>query len=213
MATNNTPVPVPAGLLSKVKGAKVTTTIASGAAIPGPASVPAAAPIVVPAPVQAPAPAPADPVYGSILDVPNPAKVKPAPGPAPVKVKAPKPAKVHGVDLVPVKPAAVTGIDLVSAIGGTLFPIVLPEQLAAKISKPITGSGGWQKVMGDLQGQLTHQEGAGDVLVPVLSLTPHLLDRITTLSVKHGGGGYQAVMRWIVCLAMDQHKSKLLGVI
>ncbi len=148
------------------------------------------------------------------VTIPAPAPAKPAPVKAAKAPKAPKPAPA------PVAPAPAPaiaegpGVPLLGT-SGTKITIVLPPELATKIAKPVTGMGGWQRVLlelkaGTVLSQITN--GAGDVIeVPILTLTPYLLDRLIVLAVKHGSGGYQAVIRWIVCLALDQNKSTLMG--
>ncbi len=162
------------------------------------------------------APAPVAPVYKSILDIPNPAKPK--------KVKAPKPAPAPVPAAVPddtptwigghaATSAQVPGVPLLGT-AGTVYPVIVPAELADKIKKPVTGMGGWQRLMMELSALTIYGPGpdpSTGIIAWTITLTPHMMDRLITKAVKHGSGGYQAVIRWIVCLALSQHKAKILG--
>lgn len=131
--------------------------------------------------------------------------------PAPVKVKK---AKAPAPKPVPVTTAPI-GVPLLGS-QATIYTVTLPPDLTAKIAKPVTGMGGWQRAMIDLQGHVTTSQTqdpeTGTVItIGTLTLTPHTLDRLIQLSVKHGSGGYQAVIRHVVCLTLAQHKAAILG--
>lgn len=200
MATQNKPTPIPVPVPAGFKlgpGAK--------GVIPGAGSKPATL---------------ADPAPKSILDVPNPetgyvpdhvAKAKAKKAKAPTVPAPPSFAEIekHGADVLSETP----GVHLLGK-AGTTFVVQVPADLLAKIQKPVTGMGGWQRVMLELQaatGLDAGQDGADPVPVPVVTLTPFQLDRLITLAVKHGSGGYQAVIRHLVCLTLAQHKGAILG--
>lgn len=156
-----------------------------------------------------PAPAPAPIPYGGadyLAPAPGPALPKAKPVKAPKAPKAPAPAPA---------PAGGPGVPLLGA-AGTTFTTAVPPDLALKILKPVTGMGGWQRVLLALQGQTASDPSVDPVsglpvVVYTLTLTPYLLARLISLSVKHGSGGYQAVIRHIVCLAVSQHPTAVLG--
>lgn len=135
----------------------------------------------------------------------------PDPAPAPVKVKKAKATKPAPGAQAP----APIGVPLLGS-QATVYTVTLPPDLTAKIAKPVTGMGGWQRAMIDLQGHVTASQTpdpeTGTVItIGTLTLTPHTLDRLIQLSVKHGSGGYQAVIRHVVCLTLAQHKAAILG--
>lgn len=156
--------------------------------------------------------------------------VDPAPGPAQVtkaKAKA-KPAQAPQGPPVPNVapghpgpsdaaqiPVQTPGVPLLGK-AGTAFAVTLPLDLLAKVMKPIVGMGGWQRIMSELQAVTVINQPAADgqggfYQTGTMTLTPHLLTKLIALSVKHGSGGYQAVIRHVVCLALNQHKAALLG--
>jgi hypothetical protein len=91
--------------------------------------------------------------------------------------------------------------------------VVIPAQLYHMIlSKPSTG-GGWQSIMAQLQsglavGHTSFEPTAATIYV--LHLSPWLLAKIVDKATI-GSGGYQAVMRWVVCLAAKQHPGAVIA--
>lgn len=92
---------------------------------------------------------------------------------------------------------------VVAAAGG-VYQVSLPHDLHAKLLKPITGVGGWQSLMSELRAvTLTDQ--------PVIMLPRVLLLTLIHKSVAHGSGGYQGVIRWLLCLTLAQHQGAILA--
>lgn len=82
------------------------------------------------------------------------------------------------------------------------YTIVLPAELRDRIAKPITGKGGWQSLMGQIQSQMD-----GDTLELPQSILTAMIPKATV----YGAGGYQGVIRWILCLLLEQHTEALIG--
>jgi hypothetical protein len=85
-----------------------------------------------------------------------------------------------------------------------IYPIVLPPELRDRIVKPVKGAGGWQTLMTDIQG---HTDGPG----LTAEIPDALLRRLIPYAVEFGSGGYQGVIRWILCLVLAQHMPQLIG--
>lgn len=111
-----------------------------------------------------------------------------APAPAPVANVADviKVAKAATVAKVTIKPGPV--------VGKTMF--LLPVELAAKLAKPVTGQGGWQTMLAMLQGYMADFNGTTYMSLP----DSYVTGKLVPLTVKYGGGGYQSMVRHIVCL-------------
>lgn len=76
------------------------------------------------------------------------------------------------------------------------YTVTLPTELAQRLSQPVKGQGGWQSLIQDLQGHLDSDS---------LELPESLIHRMVPYAVKFGSGGYQSLIRWILCLVLDQH--------
>jgi hypothetical protein len=135
------------------------------------------------------------------------------------------PAGVPGVPLIKAKAAPKSILDIPNPEkgAGTVIPVAIPYDLAQSIlNKPSTG-GGWQALMGELQKVLvaapadpTVPVAIGSILTGpfthVLNLTPVLLNKLVDKATLYGpGGGYQGVMKSIVCLAVKQHPGQILN--
>lgn len=82
------------------------------------------------------------------------------------------------------------------------YTIVLPPELKARLAKGATGKGGWQTLLNQIASQVD-----GDTLELPQSILTNMIDKATA----HGAGGYQGVMRWILCLLLAQHMDALIG--
>jgi len=82
------------------------------------------------------------------------------------------------------------------------YTIVMPAELQTRMAKPVTGEGGWQSLMKGLQ---AHVDGSH------LELPQALLIKMVPMATQYGAGGYQGVIRWILCLLMAQHSDAILG--
>lgn len=220
MSAAPNPAPVPVAVPKNLLGKKPQTG-------PGPFDEIAQAITDGTLPIGAPAP---DPALSHQVDAGSQA-MTPIPAPKPAKVKKAKakmaPAQepvgplphIHhgGTDMTGLAQVQTPGVSLLAkADGATVYNLAIPAPLADRIVKPITGVGGWQRVMHELQGQLTGAPAQDPVsglpvMLYTLAVTPFLLNRLIGLSVKHGSGGYQAVIRHVVCLALAQFKTAILG--
>ncbi len=154
-----------------------------------------------------------DPTKAKVKTAPkSPSELPMAPGqalPSPVAVikkAVPNPAMIPQA-----APVGVPGVPLIKA---TEIPVVISWSLAQSIlSKPSTG-GGWQALMGEVQKALfTFSSGPPETVEAshVLRLTPYLLAKLVDKATMYGGGGgYQGVMKSIVCLAVKQHPGQIL---
>lgn len=100
-------------------------------------------------------------------------------------------------------PATVKGVPLLPGVKTKHYAIVLPGPLAERLTKPVTGQGGWQDLLKDLG---AHVDGL------TLELPESLMHRMIPYAVKFGSGGYQGIIRWILCLVLEQHHTSILGV-
>lgn len=94
------------------------------------------------------------------------------------------------------------GVPLMPKVKTVSYTITMPKELQERMQKAPTGTGGWQNLMVDLQSQVE-----GDKL----ELSQALLDRMVPMATKYGGGGYQGVIRWILCLLLAEHQGAILG--
>lgn len=97
---------------------------------------------------------------------------------------------------------AAQGVPVIPKITTKSYTITLPPELTIRLLKPVTGPGGYQGLMRDLQ---EHVEG------DTLELPESLLDRCIAYGGKANEGGFQTVIRWILCLVLAQHKQAILG--
>ena len=129
--------------------------------------------------------------------------VTPPVAPPVVVPKAPKMPKGAPVYLTPpVAPLAPNPLNLalltLAGAPGTL-KVALPTSLHVRLRTLPEGKGGWQSIM----------QGLYDVTdpdVPVCYLTLGHFLALVAKSIKHGQGGYQGVLRHVVCLAVAQNK-------
>lgn len=115
----------------------------------------------------------------------------------------------QGVPLIKAKTVKTTATVMVSGVTSVVIPLALAESI---LSKPSTG-GGWQTLMGELQKALVKMaETVEDPAAShVLYLSPVLLGKLIDKATLYGpGGGYQGVMKSIVCLAVKQHPGQVL---
>jgi hypothetical protein len=96
----------------------------------------------------------------------------------------------------------VMGVPLMPKVKTLSYTIAMPVELRDRLAKPVTGEGGWQTLLRDIQSQVD-----GDAL----ELSQALLDRMIPMATKYGAGGYQGVIRWILCLLLAQHQTAILG--
>jgi hypothetical protein len=82
------------------------------------------------------------------------------------------------------------------------YTITLPPELVIRLAKPVTGKGGWQTLMHQIVSQVEND---------TLELSQGILTEMITKATKHGAGGYQSVIRWILCLLLAQHTTALIG--
>lgn len=82
------------------------------------------------------------------------------------------------------------------------YTIVMPAELKERLAKPVTGTGGWQSLMTDMQSQVEGDE---------LELSQALLEKMIPLATKYGAGGYQGLIRWVLCLLLAQHTEAVIG--
>lgn len=109
--------------------------------------------------------------------------------PVQTAIKASKAAKVPKVKAAPLVAPGDPKAD---------YSITLPAELWARLRKQPTGSGGWQSLMIDLFACTEPDEA-------ICHISPQMLGRLINMSVKHGSGGYQGVVRHLICLVMAQH--------
>ncbi len=83
------------------------------------------------------------------------------------------------------------------------YTITMPPQLVERMKQAPKGVGGWQSLMTDLQSQV---EGTQ------LEVSQTLLAKMIPMATNYGAGGYQGVIRWILCLLLAQHTDALIGV-
>lgn len=100
--------------------------------------------------------------------------------------------------------AGVGGKTMAELVAGGVYPVTLPSPLHARLLKPVAGVGGWQTLMGQLK-ECTLPE------VPVCMLPRDLMLSMIPKAVVHGSGGYQGVIRWLLCLVLEQHQGALLA--
>lgn len=67
----------------------------------------------------------------------------------------------------------------------------------------VKGEGGWQSLMTEIKSQVD-----GDTLELPQALFAKMIDKATA----YGSGGYQGVIRWILCVLLAQHSEAILGV-
>lgn len=82
------------------------------------------------------------------------------------------------------------------------YTITMPAELKERLSKPVTGQGGWQSLVTDMQSQMDGDE---------LELSQALLDKMIPMATKYGAGGYQGLIRWVLCLLLAQHQETVIG--
>jgi hypothetical protein len=87
-----------------------------------------------------------------------------------------------------------------------VYAIVLPVACYERLLKPTKGQGGWQTLIGQLQTMAVHTAD-----VPMMQLPEAMLHRLIPAAVKYGSGGYQSLIRWILCLVLEQHRLDILG--
>lgn len=100
--------------------------------------------------------------------------------------------------------AGVGGQSVAQLIGSGVYPVTLPPALHDRLRKQITGVGGWQTLMGQLR-ECTMPD------IPVCMLPRDLLLAMVPKAVVHGSGGYQGVIRWLLCLVLEQHTATILA--
>lgn len=96
------------------------------------------------------------------------------------------------------------GAPLAPKFSTKFWSIYVPIDLNDRLRKPVPGEGGWQSLLTDLQCHLDPEK-------PIMELPDKLMRRMIPYAVKFGGGGYQSVIRWILCLVLEQHLAEILG--
>lgn len=86
------------------------------------------------------------------------------------------------------------------------FQVMLPSELTARLVQPVTGAGGWQSLMKDIQASLQPLDGGASLALPAT-----LVQRMIPYATKYGSGGYQGIVRWILCLVLDKYQGTLLN--
>jgi len=86
-----------------------------------------------------------------------------------------------------------------AGLGGPIM-LALPIALGARLEKEVKGQGGWQTLLTLIRSQ-TFKIGDGEYR---LKVDPTLLQQMIHYSVKHGSGGYQSLIRWILCEYLNQ---------
>jgi len=81
----------------------------------------------------------------------------------------------------------------------------------------VTGksTGGWQTLIRDLYQQIASPpvvdaEGV-ETQKAVLVLSEGFLHRLIPPAVRYDSGGYQQVIRWVLCQLLDQYRTQILG--
>lgn len=87
------------------------------------------------------------------------------------------------------------------------FKVQLPSELTARLVQPVTGAGGWQSLLKDIQACLEAGEGGAALVMPST-----LLERMIPYAIKFGSGGYQGIIRWIICLVVAEYQTLLIPV-
>jgi hypothetical protein len=84
------------------------------------------------------------------------------------------------------------------------YTITMPAELKARLTVEgfPKGQGGWQSLVKGIQSQID-----GDTL----ELSQGLLDSMIPKATEYGAGGYQSLIRWILCLLLAQHGPAILG--
>ena len=84
------------------------------------------------------------------------------------------------------------------------YTIVMPSELQARLNKPgfPKGEGGWQTLVREMQSQMDGEK---------LELSQTLLNKMVPLATQYGAGGYQGLIRWVLCLLLAQHQGAVLG--
>jgi hypothetical protein len=122
---------------------------------------------------------------------------------------AKKKKKIQAVDIEAGQMTAVT-VPLLSTHKHYL--IKLNDETFHRISKELKGQGGWQGIVAALQGGLMTVEGdQPGTVIHAIMVPQWLMRKIIPYATKHGGGGYQAVFRMLVCLWVAQFEQELLG--
>jgi len=94
------------------------------------------------------------------------------------------------------------GVPLIPKLKTVSYTITLPAELLERLSKAPVGEGGWQSLIKAIQTQITGNK---------LELPQALLDQMIPKATKYGAGGYQGVIRWILCLLLAEHQATILG--
>lgn len=84
------------------------------------------------------------------------------------------------------------------------YLITLPPELHARLRQPVKGEGGWQNLLQDLQDHT-------DPVALEAEIPEALMHRMIPYAVKFGSGGYQGIIRWVLCLVLQQHEAGILG--
>lgn len=103
-------------------------------------------------------------------------------------------------------------LPLIPKLSTKHYTVSLPTELGKRLMSPIKGQGGWQSLTKDIQQhvEVTEQPVGIDVTY-TLELPEGLMHRMIPYAVKFGSGGYQGMIRWILCLVLEQHRVDILG--
>jgi hypothetical protein len=98
------------------------------------------------------------------------------------------------------------------------YTIKLPPELAARLKKPPTGQGGWQSLINEVRLHCTFTPGTpaggGEVTIAaggVLTLPDPLFRKLIPKATVYGSGGWQNMIRWVLCLVLEQCTEAVLG--
>lgn len=84
------------------------------------------------------------------------------------------------------------------------YVVTLPAELHGRLMKPVKGEGGWQNLMKELQ---LHTQLAE----LTVTLPDPLFRKMIPYATGNHSGGFQNVVRWLLCCLLEQHGQELLG--
>src|SRR5437667_3601480 len=96
------------------------------------------------------------------------------------------------------------GLPLIPKLTTKHYAISLPTELHTRLRQPITGTGRWQGLLKDLQEHTDPDKAEAEI-------PETLMHRMIPYAVKFGSGGYQSIIRLILCLILEQHEGVILG--
>lgn len=94
------------------------------------------------------------------------------------------------------------------------YVVTLPPELAERLKKAPTGQGGWQSLINEVRAHcaFTETDVAGVLLINgVLTLPDPLFRKLIPKATVYGSGGWQNIIRWILCLVLEQQTEAVIG--